>query len=164
MNKVFLSLGSNLGDRVGLLKSAVEIFQEKYGIVNKSPVYKTPPWGFYSEHDFLNMCISFLSSESPQVLLSYCLEIENQLGRKRNDAVKGYFSRKIDIDIIYFGNRIINESLLQVPHPKLYSRNFVLIPLNDLAPDFIDPCRNASVSFILNECDDKSIIHFYSTL
>ena len=164
MDRVFLSLGSNLGDRIGLLKSAVELLEQKYGVVTKSPVYTSPPWGFKSKNEFLNMCVSFVSSESPQNVLQHCLDIEDGLGRERNKTVDGYTSRIIDIDILYFGVRLIEEANLHVPHHHLYRRKFVLLPLNDIAPDFIDPFRNKSVSILLNECEDSSLLILHSKI
>ena len=92
------------------------------------------------------------------------VDIEDGLGRERNKTVDGYTSRIIDIDILYFGVRLIEEANLHVPHHHLYRRKFVLLPLNDIAPDFIDPFRNKSVSILLNECEDSSLLILHSKI
>ena len=156
MYKVFLSLGSNLGNRIFNLQKALELISQHIGVVNHvGALYETEPWGFDSENWFLNTAIELETILNPKELLQKCMWIENILGRKRNMAEAGYSSRPIDIDILFFGNEIINLPNLIIPHEHLHKRKFVLAPLNDIAPQFVHPVKNQSVKTLLENCTDK---------
>src|SRR5690606_32198842 len=152
---VYLSLGSNKGNKEENLKKAVEILQAKSGkLIAFSKVYKTPSWGFDSG-DFLNACIALDTELQPQELLEVILTTEKNLGRVRSQKT-GYTDRSIDIDILFYGTAVIDEPELKVPHPHLHLRKFVLRPLTDIAPDFIHPVFNKKISELLAECEDES--------
>ncbi|NAS13902.1 2-amino-4-hydroxy-6-hydroxymethyldihydropteridine diphosphokinase [Poritiphilus flavus] len=152
----YLSLGSNLGDRQDYLQRALFLIQEKTGSIHRiSKVYQTASWGFESA-DFLNCCISLETSLSPIELLEVLLDIERFLGREREQTAS-YTARTIDIDILYFGQEVINTDALTIPHPQLHLRRFVLKPLADIAPQFYHPVLKKDSRNLLQECRDKII-------
>jgi len=154
---VFLGIGSNLGDRAGNLRNAVNMIGEVTGTaVRESSVYETEPWGFSADTSFLNMVVGFETSLHPGALLSAMLDIEVSMGRIRSKSK--YSSRVIDIDILLFGDLVLNEKLLQIPHPHLHERRFVLVPLAEIAPDFIHPLFKKSVLILLESCPDPSSV------
>ena len=154
---VYLSIGSNLGERKLNLQKAIFLMREQLGeVVKISSVYDTPAWGFESEN-FLNACLELETNLSPETLLEELLKIEKQLGRLRNFE-EGYKSRTIDIDIIYYGKKIVTSEKLTIPHPKMKERRFVLRPLSDIAPQFYHPALHKDTRNLLQECRDKSVI------
>ncbi|MEQ9582944.1 MAG: 2-amino-4-hydroxy-6-hydroxymethyldihydropteridine diphosphokinase, partial [Arenibacter sp.] len=160
MNKTtttHLSLGSNLGDKLNHLQEVVFLIQANVGeVIKTSPVYETPAWGFEGDN-FYNACITVETTLTPSALLEKLLELETKLGRERNPGA-GYSSRTVDIDILYFDKEIINTDLLNIPHPNLQLRRFVLKPLADIAPQFYHPILNKDTRNLLQECKDKSNI------
>ena len=152
---VFLGLGSNLADREAWLDMALEKITESVGPVSAcSGIYETEPWGFESEDSFLNMVVQVHTDLNPAELLKKLTIIEKQLGRTR--AGKKYSSRTIDIDILLFGERVIDRSGLKIPHPLMHERKFVLVPLCDLAPELVHPVLNKTFAELLKECRDDS--------
>ncbi|WP_027064924.1 2-amino-4-hydroxy-6-hydroxymethyldihydropteridine diphosphokinase [Maribacter sp. Hel_I_7] len=153
----FLSIGSNLGDRLLLLQKAIfEIGKVAGEIRQVSAIYETPSWGFEGE-DFFNSCLELQTLLSPEDLLSQLLTIETNFGRERKDG-DGYQSRTLDIDIIYYEKEIIDTENLTVPHPKMQERKFILKPLADITPQFYHPIFNKDTRNLLQECKDKSTI------
>ena len=153
--KVYLSLGSNLGNRHANLQKAIFRIQQKAGsILDISSVYENPAVGFDGE-PFLNIVISVLTPLPPKELLDTILQIERDFGRIRNEG-GGYRSRTLDIDIIYYGSEVINHDDLVVPHPHMQHRNFVLKPLADIAPQFYHPVLSKDTRNLLQECSDRS--------
>jgi len=154
-HKVYLSLGSNLGNRLANLQKAIFRIQQQVGLVlDISSVYENPAVGFEGD-DFLNICISVLTPLEPKNLLETLLGIEQEFGRVRSHG-DGYSSRTLDIDIIYYGQEIINTEDLVIPHPQMQHRNFVLKPLSDIAPQFYHPIFQKDTRNLLQECRDKS--------
>ena len=152
-NYVFLGLGTNLGDREALLNKALELITESVGPVSASSgIYETEPWGFKSGNNFLNMVAQVHTDLNPADLLKKLALIENQLGRKRGS--RKYVSRTIDIDILLYGDRVIDRPDLKIPHPLIHERRFVLVPLCDLAPDLLHPVLNKTFAVLLKECRD----------
>ena len=153
--KVYLSLGSNMGNRLATLQKAVFRIQKRVGtVLDISSVYENPAVGFEGD-PFLNICISLLTELNPSALLHTLLEIEQEFGRVRSES-EGYTSRTLDIDIIYYGNEVINNEELVVPHPQMHNRNFVLRPLSDIAPQFYHPVFQKDTRNLLQECKDRS--------
>ena len=153
----YLSLGSNLNNKLKNLQLAVDAIAEETGKVSKiSSVYKTPAWGF-SGNDFLNICIAVETTLSPETLLEKLLAIEKKLGRLQKTKEE-YENRIIDIDIILYGNRILNSEKLTIPHPKIAERNFVLYPLCDIAAEIKIPLTHNFVSELKAKCIDISNI------
>jgi deoxyguanosine kinase len=160
MKNVFLGLGSNIGNRYENLRQALMMIGEHIGQVSSvSPVYQTEPWGFQADTDFLNMVICVETTLTPSGLLGRILMIESQMGRMRYPA--GYSSRLIDIDILFLDNEIINHEDIVIPHPRMHLRRFVMIPLNQIAPDFIHPVFNKTIRELLEECKDESRVTRY---
>jgi len=155
---IYLSLGSNSGDRFLHLQNAIDALFETIGSIEKiSPVYETPSWGFEGD-PFLNVAIIVRTSLSAKKVLKKILRIETQLGRIRNKE-KGYQDRTIDIDLLFFHDQIIQEKDLAVPHPHLHKRRFVLQPLSDIAPEFLHPETKKNIPQLLAECEDNTSIH-----
>lgn len=159
MNTVYLSLGSDLGDRIANLQSATNKIHASVGkVVSISNIYETPPLGFDSETIFLNICIELISVLSPERLLHSIQEIEKTIGRTKKTKDETYSSRLIDIDIIFFGKKILINPELTIPHSHFRSRNFVLYPLSDICPKTIDPVTNLTITQLKDNSPDNSLI------
>jgi 2-amino-4-hydroxy-6-hydroxymethyldihydropteridine diphosphokinase len=153
----YLSLGSNVGDRTNNLKNAIKSIENLVGKVNKiSKFYKNPAVGF-DGNSFVNICIEVVTYLSPNELLNSLLNIENEYGRKRLKSGE-YSSRTIDIDIIFYENLTINQNGLIIPHPRMQSRHFVLVPMYDLNPDFVHPVLGLKTSQLLDELETRGDI------
>lgn len=157
INTAYLSLGSNIGDRLNFLQKAISELREFGEVTRCSRVYETPAWGFECDDHFLNVCLEFKTLRSPNDLLTDINKIENSLGRIRSNT-EGYESRPIDIDIIFYNDLNIDTDNLTIPHPAYWKRNFVLVPLNDLVPEFTDHQLGKSVKTLLDELKDFSNI------
>ncbi|MCF7805499.1 MAG: 2-amino-4-hydroxy-6-hydroxymethyldihydropteridine diphosphokinase [Candidatus Marinimicrobia bacterium] len=160
---VFLSLGSNVGERMEYLRRAVESMKESddMTVQGESAVYETEPVEVEDQDRFLNMVARISTELEPKELLECLKEIEQDLGRKhRRD--KG--PREIDIDILFYGHRTVDSADLKIPHERLQDRKFVLFPLSQLAPDFMSPTHKKSVAELLHDCQDKSYIHLHGHL
>ena len=158
----FILLGSNLGERESLLKTAIEMIGESCGkVLLCSKIYETEPWGFVAENNFLNQVVMIETSLEPHVLLKELLSIEAVLGRQRDENKKGYSSRPMDLDILYYGDMIVNDADLILPHPRLHQRRFTLLPLCDIAPKFEHPLFKKTNEILLEECEDVSEVLVY---
>jgi len=133
---VYLSLGSNLGDRAANLQKAIDRLGQMGSVKAASPLYETQPVEVEQQPLFLNCAVAMETELSPEQLLSRVLELEQSMGRKRTQ-VKG--PRTIDIDIVLFGNSVIDTTDLTIPHPAMHTRRFVLEPLAEIAPDVLHP-------------------------
>ena len=154
---VFLGLGTNLGDREAILNKALDLITGSVGPVTAwSGIYETQPWGFESMNNFLNMVIRVHTDLKPPDLLKKLVIIEIQLGRIRNE--RKYISRTIDIDILLYGNRVIDSPDLKIPHPLIQDRKFVLVPFCDIAPELIHPVLHKTFSALLKECRDEGSV------
>ncbi len=146
MSTVYLGLGTNLGDKEVQLRTAVNEIEKRIGrIMILSAFYTTIPWGFTSEHTFLNAACAVETSLNPYELLSVTQDIEKNLGRKHKSVDHHYADRWIDIDILFFDQIIIHEANLQIPHPLLTKRDFVLKPLVEIAPDLVHPINHLTI-------------------
>jgi 2-amino-4-hydroxy-6-hydroxymethyldihydropteridine diphosphokinase len=153
----YIALGSNKGDKFKNLQNAVDAIYSEIGAIKLiSKVYKTPALGFKGD-EFFNCCLVLESYLKPQEVLERLLKIETSLGRIRTKS-KIYEARTIDLDIVFAENEIINTSTLQVPHPEMSKRKFVLLPLNDVAAKIKHPVSGKEVSVLLNDCEDNSVI------
>ena len=154
-NKVILSIGSNQGNKLDYLDQCVHFIHHEIGtVIQISKVYQTPSWGFESD-DFFNACLLIHTFHTPQKIWSKIQSIEKKMGRIRSEQL-GYEPRKIDIDIISFNDEIIETQDLQIPHPQMQNRLFVLLPLRDIKYDFFHPKNNQSISELITDCSDKS--------
>lgn len=156
-----IALGSNKGDKFKNLQAAIDAIYIEIGTIKLiSKVYKSPAYGFDTEgsvEDFLNCCLVLESDLEPQAVLETLLSIEIKLGRTRT-KVNSYESRPIDLDIIFVEDAIIDTITLQVPHPEMSNRKFVLQPLNDIASKVKHPKFNKEVSVLLDACEDESVL------
>mgnify|MGYP000007183497 CR=1 FL=1 len=151
---VYLALGSNVGDRAAHLRTAQEFIQRYIGkIARKSHLYETEPWGNTEQGPFLNRVVMVNTTLSAREVLDSIARIERQLGRERRQK---WGPRTIDIDIIFYGRRIIRDKGLEIPHPELHKRAFVLAPLLEIAPDFEHPVLKKPVDQLYMECTDLS--------
>ena len=154
-HQVVLSIGTNQGNRLANIESCMQLIHHEVAtIVKVSKVYETPSWGFESDA-FYNCAILVHTFDSPATILSKVLNIEQQLGRLRTETL-GYQSRIIDIDIVAFDNEVINTRELQIPHPLMQDRNFVLQPMLDLDLDWIHPVLQKEVKELFSITQDKS--------
>ncbi len=157
MHKVFLGIGGNIGDKQKNFEDVYPIMENKLGkIINASAIYETPPWGFQSSDPFWNSVIEIESPYPPEQLLEKIHEIENQFGRKRDS--ENYASRPMDIDILYFDNLYMETETLIIPHRRMHLRKFVLVPLNQIAPNLKHPLLRLTSLEMLENCKDESII------
>jgi 2-amino-4-hydroxy-6-hydroxymethyldihydropteridine diphosphokinase len=153
MNKnIFLLLGSNVGNSYDNLRIAMQHIQTDAGaIIKQSSIYRTKPWGKIDQPDFLNQVTEIETNLSPEELLVSVLEIENKMGRVRNEK---WGPRIIDIDILFYNQVIINLPQLIIPHPEIAVRRFALSPLAELSPDFLHPLLNKTIDELLKACMD----------
>ena len=161
LNRIFIAIGSNEGNRMHFLQSAIDsIFKKVGSILHISSVYETPAWGF-DGNAFLNACLEIETDLPSPKVLPLLLEIEKELGRERTKR-PGYQNRPIDIDILLSSEGIINRQELQVPHPELHNRKFVLYPLKDIAESYVHPVKKATVAQLIKNTTDTSEIQKYS--
>lgn len=152
MNKAFLCLGGNLGDRLENIEKAIIRVKKLGKIVKRSSIYETEAWGGTSEFPYLNMCVELLTKLNAPALMKALLGIEKELGRSRS---KLNTDRTIDLDILLFNDEVIKTKIVQIPHPRLHLRNFVLIPLAEIAPKLIHPKLKKTISVLKKQCKDK---------
>jgi len=151
-NSVYLSLGSNMGDREENLSKAVKQLGGKLIIKELSSIYETDPVGYEQQPKFLNAVVSGMTELDPFELLGFIKRLEGALGRVPNFQ-NG--PRTIDIDILFYNNIVLNTPQLTIPHPRLAERAFVLVPLSEIAPDLICPLRQKKVSSLLANLEER---------
>ena len=157
MHTVYLGIGGNLGNKQKNFENVYNIIENELGeIMISSSVYETPPWGFQSEDSFWNSVLEIETSYSPEELLAEIHLIEEIFGRKRGN--ERYSSREMDIDILYFDDIFIETETLIIPHPRIHQRKFVLIPLNEIAPNLKHPLLRFTTIEMLENCMDESMI------
>jgi 2-amino-4-hydroxy-6-hydroxymethyldihydropteridine diphosphokinase len=154
---VYLSLGTNLGNRPANLKQAVWSLPPQMTVKAKSKVYQTPPWGYTEQDQFLNMVVKATTYLEPEPLLKHIKRLEVALGRK---ATFRYGPRLIDIDILFYDDLTLNMPSLVIPHPHLHERGFVLLPLMDIAPDFLHPAQGKSIREMMGFCEVGGIVEY----
>ncbi|MFV0472169.1 MAG: 2-amino-4-hydroxy-6-hydroxymethyldihydropteridine diphosphokinase [Paludibacteraceae bacterium] len=152
MSLVFLGLGTNLGNRPDNLNQAVWMITVEVGeVYSCSSFYESKPWGFQSEYNFLNAVVLVNTPYSPEKLLEILKKIESHIGREPHAKGASYKDRIIDIDILIYENRIINRPNLTIPHPHIAKREFVLVPLAEIAPDLIIPMQDKTAKQLKEE-------------
>ena len=177
MKEVFILLGSNRGDREGYISRAIEMIGIEAGeVCRRSALYETEPYGFKDPIRFLNQVVEIDAKVEPEDLLEKLLSIETKLGRVRpvdgcgcgiaisqasekgfgSGAARVYSGRTIDLDILFYGQRLVFTDCLMIPHPRLHERRFALVPMNEIAPEFIHPLLKKSISVLLNTATDQT--------
>ncbi|MDG1136299.1 MAG: 2-amino-4-hydroxy-6-hydroxymethyldihydropteridine diphosphokinase [Bacteroidales bacterium] len=160
VNDVYLLLGSNIEPRLDYINRALAEIKNRVGLINdKSSLFESEAHGFVSNTKFINQVLKVKSIHTAEDVLTVILDIEKGLGRKRQ--YDGYSSRTIDIDILYYNEDVFNLDQLVIPHPRLHRRRFTLLPLNEIASDYIHPIINRSNEELLEECKDLSEVNKY---
>jgi len=160
-NMVYIALGSNQGNRFELLQEAVYRIRKRIGtVLSVSKVYESPAWGFESE-SFLNACIKIKTERVAHEVLEILLAIENELGRDQTPK-EGYAARPIDLDILLFDEQIISEKRLEIPHPRMELRQFVLTPLLDIAAEVTHPISTKTIQNLQESCKDESVLRVWA--
>ena len=158
MEKVFIGLGGNVGDVSKAFDIVLEMIRKQIGSITKSSSrYKTEPWGNTNQDHFLNQVICVETNLKPKEVLKKILGIEKIMGRNR-DKDNQFAPRTIDIDILFYGDKIIKKGDLIIPHPRLHLRNFVLTPLKEIAPEFIHPLFNKKIKDLAKKNADTSAV------
>ena len=154
MQPVYIALGTNLGNRKKNLSDALAALSKELTLLKQSSIYETQPWGYLNQPRFLNMVVETDTLLFPQDLLSHLKDIETQMGRQKTFK-NG--PRIIDLDILFYGDTVINTEDLIIPHPRIQERGFVLVPLNDIAKEFIHPVLNIKIQEMLSLIDHKDV-------
>jgi len=162
LKRIYLALGSNLGNRKkNIEQSTMELEAELGKVLQKSLLYQTTAWGNNELSPFLNRVISLETSLNPETALKKCLSIEKKLGRVRTKNTHGYQNRLIDIDLLFYESKVIQSPNLILPHPFIAERRFVLRPLCDIAADFIHPTLKKTSRELLDSCKDHGFVEAY---
>jgi 2-amino-4-hydroxy-6-hydroxymethyldihydropteridine diphosphokinase len=152
--RIFLALGTNLGERSANLRQAREALKPEIRIIACSSIYQTPPWGYEDQPAFLNQAIEVRTDLEPLPLLEALKAIEAKMGRLKTFR---FGPRLIDLDILFYGQRVVETTRLTLPHPRLAERAFVLVPLHEIAPDFVHPVCNETITSLLKEVDTTGV-------
>lgn len=166
-HEIYLSMGSNMGNRMEYLRFGINELQKELNPVAISSIYETEPWGYLDDTPYLNMVAWFKTRLSIHELMNFCQNIERNAGRiLKEDSLKSdYQARTLDIDVLFYDRQIIQETNLEIPHPRLHLRNFVLVPFAEINGSFVHPVYNKTIDE-LNSCtsDKSEIKNFERTL
>jgi len=154
MTQVYLGLGTNLGERMVNLAQALSLLPPAVTVLRCSPVYETPPWGFADQPAFLNMVCEVESDLQPLALLERLKALEEKMGREKTVR---YGPRLIDLDILFYADLVYKDDRLEIPHPRLAERAFVLAPLADLAPEFRHPLTHQTIRAMVAQVDASGV-------
>lgn len=159
MKKIYLLLGSNIGNRIKNIDKAKQLIESKIGKISKqSNLYETEPWGEKEQEDFLNQAIEVESKLKPKALMKQIAELEQLIGREETYK---WGPREIDIDVLFYGDEMISEVDITIPHPFIHERLFTLIPLKDICPQKVHPIFGATVTELIDMCEDVCEVHEY---
>ena len=156
MNQTYLLIGGNLGKREENLEHARRAIASRLGpLLNASSIYETEAWGMQDQPAFLNQVLFVETKLNAEAVLDAILSIEKEMGRKRSEK---FGPRTIDIDILFYNDLVMQKSSLTIPHPQLHLRRFTLEPLNEIAPEFVHPVFNKTISELLEESTDPLVV------
>ena len=157
---IFLGLGSNIDDRVGHINTATSLIRScsDVKIVKSSLIYETEPWGIRNQIAFCNQVIMLESSFLPEDLLNFVKDIEVKTGRTQSEK---WHEREIDVDILFYDTEVVSNERFSIPHREVQNRKFVLVPMCEIAKDFIHPVLSKSMEQLLNETKDNSEVKLY---
>lgn len=157
MSKVYIGLGSNKGDRMKYLHHAISEIERDYGftVLDISSLYETKPYGVVDQPNYINAVVLIETNYSPFEVYNKVKDIEKVVGRTES---KRWGEREIDLDIILYDSIIYKDELIEIPHKEYYKRDFVLVPLNEIAHGFVDPIRNKSINEMLESLNEKFIL------
>jgi len=161
---VYLSLGSNKGDRIGYIQQATSILDglDDVSLVRTSAFYESEPWHTDTKNWFVNAMIEIKTSLNPYQLLKTCQKVEDQLGRDRENEGH-YGDRTLDIDISFYDDLILNDEDLIIPHKFFHKRAFTLVPMLELAPDFVHPTLKKTMMQLYQELENPEMVFLYGT-
>ena len=154
---VYIGLGSNMGNKDENIIKSIDIINKNYTLISKSNLYTSEPWGFNSDSSFVNAVICIETMENPESLFKFLKKIEQQFGRIKTNSNR-YEDRIIDLDILFYGEEIIENETITIPHKEIPNRRFVLEPMNEIAPSFIHPYLKKTINTLLSGCKDKAIL------
>ena len=166
MARVFLSLGSNMGDRSANISQAVSLLSmtDRVKIVKTSSFYETEPWGNKKQDWFVNAALAMDTDYTPEELLKYCQGIELKMGRIRKENER-WGQRAIDIDILMYDDKVISKgTMLNIPHPLMHLRAFVLVPMLEVKSDLVHPVFNKTIAQLYDELDNPEDVFLYGTV
>ena len=164
MNTAYLCAGSNIGDRIGYLQQANNLLNDikDIKVIKSSSIYETEPVGYIDQEWFVNAVLEIKTSLTPQDLLQECMRIEKQLKRIRDPENK-WGPRTLDLDILFYDNKIISEYSLQIPHPRIHERAYALVPMLEIDSDFIHPVIKKTIFEIHSELKEPEEVYLYGT-
>lgn len=165
MTIAYIGVGSNIGDRIGYVQQAHCLLNDTEGIsvLESSSLYETEPVGYKDQKWFINAVLKTETSLSPEELLNQCFRIENQLGRVRYSDLPKNGPRTIDLDILFYDNKVINTEIIKIPHPRMHQRACVLVPLLELDEEFFHPVFNKTISELHENLDEPEEVYLYGT-
>ena len=161
---VYLSIGSNFGDRIGYVQQAVSLLGSDafISIIQTSSFYETEPWGMETDNWFVNAVIEIKTDYTPIELFEVCQNVEKLLGRIQHDSSK-YEDRTVDIDILFYNKEIIDDGELVIPHKFMHLRAFTLVPMLEINEDFIHPVLNKSMIDLHSDLENPETVYLYGT-
>ena len=154
-HRIYLALGSNLGDREANLGAGLKALSPQVKILRESPIYETAPWGYEEQEDFLNMVVEAETSLEPEALLAQLKAVEEAVGRTPTFR---YGPREIDVDLLFYDDLVLETDELTIPHPHLHERAFVLVPLANLAPDLRHPTLGRMIKELVARVDSRGVV------
>ena len=165
MALAYIGVGSNIGDRVGYVQQAHCLLNDTDGIqvLESSSLYETEPVGYKEQEWFINAVLKTETILSPEDFLNQCFRIEKQLGRVRHPELPKNGPRTIDLDILFYDNKIINTEIMEIPHPRMHQRAYTLVPLLELDEDMIHPVFNKTISELHENLEEPEEVYLYGT-
>jgi len=165
MTIAYIGVGSNIGDRISYVQQAHCLLNDTRGIqvLESSSLYETEPVGYKNQEWFINAVLKTKTDLSPEELLNQCFRIENQLGRLRSPEVPKNGPRTLDLDILFYDNKIINNEIMEIPHPRMHKRAYTLVPLLELDAELEHPVFNKTISDLHENLDEPEEVYLYGT-